>query len=155
MDEQFTQKELKSFQNAFSLFDKDHDGKLTAKELEGVLRFLGKNISDYNMDGIFKKIDMYGNGTVGFPEFLQLMSQTSYKNAGSGNLKNEEVMAVFRIFDKDGDGFITADEIQKEMGNHGDIFTEEQVQQMMKGADGNGDGKIDYQEFIKVMQANK
>jgi calmodulin len=106
------------------------------------------------MDGIFKKIDMYGNGTVGFPEFLQLMSQTSYKSGG-GNLKNEEVMAVFRIFDKDGDGFITADEIQKEMGNHGDIFTEEQVQQMMKGADGNGDGKIDYQEFIKVMQTKK
>jgi len=154
MDEQFTQKELKSFQNAFSLFDKDHDGKLTVKELEGVLRFLGKTLSDYNMDGILKKIDMYGNGTVGFPEFLQLMSQTSYNNGG-GNLKHGEIMAVFRIFDKDGDGFITADEIQKEMGNHGDTFTEEQVQQMMKGADANGDGKIDYEEFVKLMQKNK
>ena len=152
MDEQFTQKEHKSFQNAFSLFDKDHDGKLTIKELEGVLRFLGKNLSDYNMDSLLKNMDMYGNGTVGFSEFLQLMSQTSYN---SGNLKNEEIMAVFRIFDKDGDGFITADEIQNEMGNHGDTFTEEQVQQMMKGADANGDGKIDYEEFVKLMQTNK
>ena len=48
MDDKFTEKQLKSLQNAFSLFDKDHDGKLSNKELEGVLRFLGKNPSVAN-----------------------------------------------------------------------------------------------------------
>merc|ERR1711944_392605 len=81
------------------------------------------------------------------------MSQTSYDSC-VGKFKHEEIMAVFRIFYKDGDGFITADEIQREMGNHGDTFTEQQVQQMMEGADSNGDGKIDYEEFVKLMQTN-
>ena len=150
MDQQFTKKEIKSFQNAFSLFDKDHDGKVTVKEVKGILRFLGKNPSEYRMDCILKDSDMYGNGTVALPEFLQLMSQT-YKP----KVDQEEIIAIFRIFDKDGDGFITADEIKQEMGNHGDIFTEEQVQQMMKGADSNGDGKIDYEEFVKLMHMQK
>ena len=38
MDKKFTEKEHKSFQNAFTLFDKDHDGKLSIKEVEDVLR---------------------------------------------------------------------------------------------------------------------
>ena len=151
MEHQFTEREVRSFQNAFSLFDKNHDGKITRKELDGVLRFLGKNPIEYNMENIMKDLDMYGNGTVEFPDFLQLMSQ----EGNNSQTNYEEINEVFRIFDKDGDGFITADEIKDEMGNHGDIFTEEQVKQMMQGADTNGDGKIDYEEFVKLMQMKK
>lgn len=151
MDEKFTEKEHKSFQNAFTLFDKDHDGKLSIKEVEDVLRFLGKDPLEYEMDLVLKDLDMYGNGTIAFPQFLHLLSQ-SYNNT---KFKVEEMKAVFRIFDKDGDGFISADEIQQVMSNHGDTFTDEQVKQMMKGADANGDGKIDYDEFVKLMESIK
>ena len=149
MDPNFTEKEQKSFQNAFTLFDKDHDGKLSMKEVDDVLRFLGKNPSDYEIDFVLKDLDMYGNGTLTFPQFLKLLSQ----NYNETKFNVEEMKAVFRIFDKDGDGFITADEIQLEMSNHGDVFTDQQIQQMMKGADSNGDGKIDYEEFVKLMES--
>ena len=150
MDHQFTEREVRSFKNAFSLFDKNHDGKITNKELEGALKFLGKNPSEYNVEIVMKDLDEYGNGTIEFPEFLQLLSQKLNNNQPNF----DEINEVFRVFDKDGDGFITTEEIQQEMGNHGDVFTEEQVKEMIKGADTNGDGKIDYEEFVKLMQAS-
>ena len=151
MDYNFTEKEQKSFRNAFTLFDKDHDGKLSTKEVDDVLRFLGKDPSEYEMEFVVKDLDMYGNGTLTFAQFLKLLSQ-KYNDA---KFNVEEMKAVFRIFDKDGDGFITADEIQEEMSKHGDVFTDQQIKQMMEGADSNGDGRIDYEEFVKLMESIK
>ena len=149
MDDKFTKKELKSLQNSFTLFDKDHDGKLTIKEVDGALRFLGKDPTRYRVESVMKDIDTYGNGTVAFPEFLQLMSQTNE----DGEFDQDETFVVFRRFDKDGDGFITANEIKEEMLNHGNIFTEDQVRQMISRADANGDGKIDYEEFVQLIKS--
>ena len=59
MDYNFTEKEHKSFRNAFTLFDKDHDGKLSSKEVDDVLRFLGKDPADYQMEFVAKDLDMY------------------------------------------------------------------------------------------------
>ena len=151
MSYNFTEKEQKSFRNAFTLFDKDHDGKLSTKEVDDVLRFLGKDPSDYEMEFVVKDLDMYGNGTIAFPQFLKLLSQ-KYNDT---KFNVEEMKAVFRIFDKDGDGYITADEIQEEMSKHGDVFTDQQIKQMMEGADSNGDGRIDYEEFVKLMESIK
>ena len=151
MDNNFTEKEQKSFRNAFTLFDKDHDGKLSTKEVDDVLRFLGKDPSEYEMDFVLKDLDMYGKRNLTFPQFLKLLSQ-KYNDT---KFNVEEMKAVFRIFDKDGDGYITADEIQEEMSKHGDVFTDKQIKQMMEGADSNGDGRIDYEEFVKLMESIK
>ena len=151
MDYNFTEKEQKSFRNAFTLFDKDHDGKLSTKEVDDVLRFLGKDPTEYEMEFVLKDLDMYGNGTLTFPQFLKLLSQ-KYNDT---KFNVEEMKAVFRIFDKDGDGYITSDEIQEEMSKHGDVFSDQQIKQMMEGADSNGDGRIDYEEFVKLMESIK
>ena len=151
MDYNFTEKEQKSFRNAFTLFDKDHDGKLSTKEVDDVLRFLGKDPSEYELEFVLKDLDMYGNGTLTFPQFLKLLSQ-KYNDT---KFNVEEMKAVFRIFDKDGDGYITSDEIQEEMSTHGAVFSDQQIKQMMEGADSNGDGRIDYEEFVKLMESIK
>ena len=144
-------KELRSLKNAFCLFDKDHDGKITTKEIDEVLKFLGKAPADYDYKDMIKDSDMYGNGTINFPDFLQIMSQQP-----QGLKLNEvEINDIFRVFDEDGDGFITGDEIKHVMNTYGDILTEEQINKMMSEADINGNGKIDYEEFAKMMQVKQ
>jgi Ca2+-binding EF-hand superfamily protein len=48
---------------------------------------------------------------------------------------------VFDQIDDDGNGYITAEELTKLMG------TSDHVQALIKDADKNGDGMIDFQEF--------
>lgn len=52
------------------------------------------------------------------------------------------------MFDKDGDGFISAHELRVVMMNLGEKLSEKEVDDMLKEADINGDGKIDYDGSI-------
>jgi calmodulin len=57
------------------------------------------------------------------------------------------------VFDKDGDGYITAVELKLVMKQLGEDLSEEQLNDMMREADSNGDGRIDFNEFCKMMGA--
>ncbi|KAM0012120.1 putative EF-hand domain-containing protein [Helianthus debilis subsp. tardiflorus] len=59
----------------------------------------------------------------------------------------------FRVFDKDQNGFISASELCHVMKNLGEKLTDEEVDETIHEADVDGDGRIDYEEFVKVMMA--
>ena len=81
-----------------------------------------------------------GNGTIDFPEFLTMMAR-KMKDTDS----EEELRESFRVFDKDGNGYISAAELRHVMTNLGEKLTDDEVDEMMKEADTNGDGQISYQ----------
>ena len=56
----------------------------------------------------------------------------------------------FRVFDRNGDGYISKQEFKHCMMHFGERFTDEEVEEMMSEADTNNDGKIDYSEFSQV-----
>ena len=65
----------------------------------------------------------------------------------------EEILEAFKVFDKDGNGFISAAELRHIMTNLGEKLTDEEVDEMIREADIDGDGQINYEEFVKVMMA--
>ena len=69
------------------------------------------------------------------------------------NQEEEELKEAFRVFDKDGNGFISAAELRHIMTNLGEKLTDEEVDEMIREADIDGDGQINYEEFVKVMMA--
>ena len=65
------------------------------------------------------------------------------------NFNNEEkIKEAFRIFDRDGNGFISAKEVHHVANAK---LTDLQVDTMIKQADIDGDGQINYEEFVKLM----
>ena len=64
--------------------------------------------------------------------------------------REDEIRQAFKVFDKDGNGYITSDELGSVMANLGERLSANELKQMMMEADKNGDGKIDYEEFVKV-----
>ena len=57
----------------------------------------------------------------------------------------------YRVFDRNGDGFISKSEFKHCMMHFGEQFTDEEVEEMIAEADSNNDGKIDYEEFSKMI----
>ena len=57
---------------------------------------------------------------------------------------DDEMREAFRVFDKDGDGYISAAELKVVMMNLGEKLSDAEVDDMLKEADTNGDGRIDY-----------
>merc|ERR1712096_561874 len=136
------------FKEAFSLFDKDGDGTITTKELGTVMRSLGQNPTEAELQDMINEVDADGNGTIDFPEFLSLMAR-KMKDTDT----EEELIEAFKVFDRDGNGFISAAELRHVMTNLGEKLTDEEVDEMIREADVDGDGQINYEEFIRMMMA--
>nr|POE67941.1 calmodulin-like protein 8 [Quercus suber] len=63
----------------------------------------------------------------------------------------EELKEAFKVFDKDQNGYISATELRHVMINLGEKLTDEEVEQMIREADLDGDGQVNYEEFVKMM----
>ena len=141
MADQLTEEQIAEFKEAFSLFDKDGDGTITTKELGTVMRSLGQNPTEAELMDMINEVDADGNGTIDFPEFLTMMAR-KMKDTDS----EEEIVEAFKVFDKDGNGFISAAELRHVMTNLGEKLTDEEVDEMIREADVDGDGQINYEE---------
>ncbi|RID58592.1 LOW QUALITY PROTEIN: hypothetical protein BRARA_F01882 [Brassica rapa] len=146
MADQLTDDQISEFKEAFSLFDKDGDGCITTKELGTVMRSLGQNPTEAELQDLMNEADADGNGTIDFPEFLNLM-------AHEGLIQWKSLKKPSGFFDKDQNGFISAAELRHVMKNLGEKLTDEEVDEMIREADVDGDGQINYDEFVKVMMA--
>ena len=62
----------------------------------------------------------------------------------------EEIREAFRVFDKDGNGFISAAELRHVMTNLGEKLTDEEVDEMIREADIDGDGQVNYEGEFRM-----
>nr|AEO16867.1 B-GECO1 [synthetic construct] len=145
---QLTEEQIAEFKEAFSLFDKDGDGTITTKELGTVMRSLGQNPTEAELQDMINEVDADGDGTIDFPEFLTMMAPKMQDTDSE-----EEIREAFRVFDKDGNGYIGAAELRHVMTNLGEKLTDEEVDEMIREADIDGDGQVNYEEFVQMMTA--
>ena len=64
----------------------------------------------------------------------------------------EEIRETFRVFDKDGNGYISPAELRHVLANIGEKLNEDEIEEMIREADVDGDGSINYEEFVTMMQ---
>ncbi|KAJ8731172.1 hypothetical protein PYW07_004336 [Mythimna separata] len=141
-----TEEQVAEFKEAFMLFDKDEDGTITMAELGVVMRSLGQRPSETELRDMVKEVDQDGNGTIEFNEFLQMMSK---KMRGADG--EDELREAFRVFDKNNDGLISSVELRHVMTNLGERLSEEEVDDMIREADLDGDGMVNYDEFVTIL----
>jgi calcium-binding protein CML len=143
------QTELK---RVFQLFDRNGDGRITKKELNDSLEKLGIFIPDKDLSQMIDKIDINGDGCVDIEEFGEL-----YQNIMEEREEEEEedMKEAFNVSDRNGDGFITVDELRSVLGSLGlkQGRTVEDCKKMITKVDVDGDGMVNYNEFKQMMKA--
>lgn len=99
------------------------------------MRNLGQMPTEESLKQMINEVDADGSGTIDFAEFLTLMAR-KMKTKDS----QAEILEAFKVFDKDGSGKISASELRQVMNNLGEKLTDEEVEEMIREADENGDG---------------
>jgi calcium-dependent protein kinase len=128
--------------------DLNGDGKLQKAEIkQGYAEFFGRQLTDDEIDEMFAKVDADGSGEIEYSEFV--VATLNEKNL----LSNNKLQTAFKMFDKDGGGSISIDEI-KQVLSFGQTLEESVVQQIIQQVDANGDGEISYDEFAQMMLQN-
>ena len=141
-----TEDKINEFKEAFEIFDKDKDGYITTKELGDIMKNLGQTPSEAELQDMINEVDIDGNGTIDFKEFLGLMAR-KMRDADT----EEELIEAFKVFDRDGNGLISNVELQHVMTSLGENVTMDEVEEMIKEADLDGDGYINYEEFVRMI----
>ncbi|XP_064539410.1 calcium-binding protein E63-1 isoform X1 [Drosophila montana] len=155
-----------NLRTAFDLLDRNRDGRVTANELQFMLKNLGINVRDEIIHDLIREASHSGNGLINETEFLQWVgriqalrddqqhdenSSSASKPVDEADDITEDLIAAFRVFDRDGNGFITRDELQTAMEMIGEPLNEAQLEQLLAIADLDQDGRINYEEFTRLL----
>eukprot|EP01096_Ripella_sp_DP13-Kostka_P014652 TRINITY_DN6693_c0_g1_i1.p2 TRINITY_DN6693_c0_g1~~TRINITY_DN6693_c0_g1_i1.p2 ORF type:complete len:185 (+),score=81.30 TRINITY_DN6693_c0_g1_i1:78-557(+) len=143
-----TNDQYKELKEAFSVIDRDGDGEITTNELKVVLQSMGlTKVTETEIAQMISDVDTDRNGTVNFSEFLTMM----HKKMRTAD-EEQEIRAAFNVFDKNGDGMISAAELRHVLTNLGEKLSDEDVEDMIRTADANKDGFVDWNEFVVLLK---
>ncbi|KAG7557761.1 EF-hand domain [Arabidopsis suecica] len=139
----------------FQMFDKDGDGRITTKELNESLKNLGIIIPENELTQIIQKIDVNGDGCVDIEEFGELYKTIMVED--EDEVGEEDMKEAFNVFDRNGDGFITVDELKAVLSSLGlkQGMSLEECRKMIIQVDVDGDGRVDYKEFRQMMKKGR
>ena len=137
--------QIAELREIFRSFDRNNDGSLTQLELGSLLRSLGLKPSPDQLETLIQNTDKNSNGLIEFSEFITLVAPDLLP--AKSPYTEDQLRQLFRLFDRDGNGFITAAELAHSMAKLGHALTAEELTGMIKEADLDGDGTINFEEF--------
>ncbi|KAG8843282.1 hypothetical protein FRB91_003479 [Serendipita sp. 411] len=112
------------------------------------MRSLGQNLTEAEIREMINEVDSDGNGTIDFPEFLTMMTRKEKD-------PEEEFKEIFKVFDKDGNGYISGPELKNVMLNLGEKMSDQEIEDLIRDVDIDGDGQINYQDTFSVCVDHK
>ncbi|KVH94180.1 calmodulin-like protein 3 isoform X1 [Cynara cardunculus var. scolymus] len=162
--------DLSEIHHLFQMFDHNGDGKITTQELTMSLENLGINIPEDDLGHMIDHIDTNGDGSVNMEEFrglyetimeewdeeeeIQQVFYVFHEAIMQERDEEEDIREAFNVFDKNGDGFISVDELTSVLSSLGlrQGRTIDECWLMIKMVDEDGDGVVDFGEFRKMMR---
>ena len=137
-----SEEEVKKLKENFQKIDTNGDGMLSLEEVKKAISH-NKGISLSNVEQIFKSIDTDNSGNIDYTEFIAAsLDKNIY-------LQENKLYEAFKLFDVDGSGKISKDEIAYILGTE---KKSKEIEKLFKKYDTNNDGEIDFKEFVNMMK---
>ncbi|KQJ86709.1 calcium-dependent protein kinase 27-like [Brachypodium distachyon] len=142
--ENLSEEEIAGLKEMFKMMDTDNSGQINYEELKAGLERVGANMKESEISQLMQAADIDNSGTIDYGEFI---AATLHLNKVE---REDHLYAAFQYFDKDGSGYITADELQQACDEFG--IEDVRLEDMIGEVDQDNDGRIDYNEFVAMMQ---
>ncbi|XP_022151392.1 calcium-dependent protein kinase 26-like [Momordica charantia] len=142
--ESLSEEEIAGLKEMFKMIDTDNSGQITFEELKDGLKRFGANLNENEIQDLMQAADFDNNGCIDYGEFI---AATLHLNKAG---REDHLFAAFQYFDKDGSGYITQDELQQACEDFG--IENVHLEDMIREVDQDNDGRIDYNEFVAMMQ---
>merc|ERR1712227_517621 len=142
--------EIKCLKVCFDLFDTKKQDYLSADDLGEIMRAMGFRPTEEELVDLVAEIDEDGSGQIEFPEFCQLCATFLVEDPDIETMK-KELKDAFRIYDKNGEGFITTETLRELIGELLAPLTEEELEGIIEELDEDGSGSMDFDEFCEMM----
>lgn len=142
--ENLSEEEIAGLKEMFKMIDTDNSGQITFEELKEGLKRFGANLNEAEIYNLLQAADIDNSGTIDYGEFI---AATLHLNKVE---REDHLFAAFSYFDRDNSGYITLDELQQACFEFG--MEDAHLEEMIREVDQDNDGRIDYSEFVAMMQ---
>lgn len=128
--------------NAFNAFDQEKNGFIGAVMVGSILSMLGHNLDDQMLKEIIAEVDEDGSGEIEFEEFVTLAARFLVEEDAEAVQK--ELREAFRLYDKEGNGYITTGVLREILRELDDQLSKEDLDMMIEEIDSDGSGTVDF-----------
>ena len=131
----------------FNNFDKDQDGLISYQELKELMKQTSKSFIEADLQDLLNELDINEKGQINCKTYIDIISKLNRKND-----TDDEIIEVFKIFDKDNSGLISTKKIMDVFLKIDENIKEEEVLQMIKECDIDQDGYLNFEEFSHMVK---
>ena len=141
---------LSEYKEIFDSYDINKNGKIERKEMKIILKKLGKNGIQEEIDEIWRAMNkIESDSTISFDDFKEFINRF---NLTKNSMSTDDIINAFQIFDRNHDGTISINEFKHILMDLGQKLSEKEVEEIFQDIDFNEDGKINYREFVEFWQ---
>ncbi|KAH3705811.1 calmodulin A [Pelomyxa schiedti] len=140
-----SEEQLAELRESFSILDADKDGRISAEDLGVMLRSCGKILPKEKIESYLQDFTTGADCSVDFVEFITILGRACGKN------NKKMAKRIFKRFDKDNDGLISAADLTLIVNELREPFTEDDIREMIAEADKDGDGMVSKDEFVAIL----
>lgn len=134
----------KELKEAFGMFE-TRRGKMSAKDLGPLLRCLGLNPSERDLEEARHELDVCAKGRITYADVERYVMTHGDVYAE----ETEDILEAFRVLDKYGNGKISVNDFKRCMTTMGDRMTLDEVEEIIKYA--KSDGFIEYEDLLREL----
>merc|ERR1712236_130654 len=142
--------EIKCLKVCFDLFDTKKQEFLSGDDLGEIMRAMGFRPTEEELADLLHEVDEDGSGEIEFGEFCQLCATFLVEDPDMETMKRE-LKDAFRIYDKEGLGYITTETLRGLISELLAPLTEEELEGILEELDEDDSGSMDFDEFCEMM----
>ncbi|XP_018354934.1 PREDICTED: troponin C-like isoform X1 [Trachymyrmex septentrionalis] len=141
--------QLAVLRKAFDSFDSGKRGSIPTEMVADILRLMGQPFNKKILDELIDEVDADKSGQLEFDEFVTLAAKFIVEE--DAEALEKELREAFRLYDKEGNGYIPTTCLREILRELDDQLTKEELDMMIEEIDSDGSGTVDFDEFMEMM----
>ncbi|XP_018907596.1 troponin C, isoallergen Bla g 6.0101 isoform X2 [Bemisia tabaci] len=154
MAQDLSKDQLALLKQAFQAFDQQQRGCIPCETVGTILDMMGHPQDDAALKEIIEEVDADGSGELEFDEFCDLAARFigDEEEAEDAGAMQEDLREAFRLYDYEGNGYITTDVLREILSELDERMSEEELDEMIADIDSDGSGTVDFEEFCAALR---
>ncbi|KAJ2499567.1 myosin II light chain [Coemansia sp. RSA 1972] len=146
-----TAEQLGEFKEAFGLFDRTGHGKIPLSSLGTLLRALGQNPTEAEVQDITGELSSAEDEGIDLEHFIKIVMRPNGFNSANSESSFNEFVQAFQVFDRNNNGLISAGELRYVLTSLGEALSDAEVDELLKGVSMDKHGNINYEELVRTL----